>query len=183
MRPWKKILKRKSVIRGEPLVCRYLEKSWLLCLDRQMKEKEAEVGEKQWKWLQREEKEMLDCLRLLCLAPQPSGRWNDGHMNQKLSAWKMVWKKRKKAKWPADCLSQGPHSAMNERKSTKTWERRGTRQSQAKWQNRGDERATVWLGREVTRRKKKGCGQMKREKRRATTVVGDLSNRRIVKGN
>lgn len=35
---------------------------------------------------EREEKEMLDCLHLLSLARWPSGRQDDGHMNQTLSA-------------------------------------------------------------------------------------------------
>lgn len=46
-----------------------------------------------WKRLQRKEKEMLDCLRLLCLAQWPSGERDDGHMNQLLSIWNMAQKK------------------------------------------------------------------------------------------
>lgn len=37
-----------------------------------------------------EREEMLDCLHLLSLARWPSGRQDDGHMNQTLSAWKRV---------------------------------------------------------------------------------------------
>lgn len=62
--------------------------------DRRMRgeERGTRWKKEQWKRLQRREKEMLDCLRLLCLAQWPSGRRDDGHMNQRLSIWNMAKK-------------------------------------------------------------------------------------------
>lgn len=56
--------------------------------DKRMRGEERDTSQRreQGKRVQREEKEMLDCLRLLCPARWPSGGRDDGHMNQRLSA-------------------------------------------------------------------------------------------------
>lgn len=68
--------------------------------DRQVRgeERDTSQGREQWKWLQREEKEMLDCLCLLCLAPMALGWLGWWAHESEAVCWKNGTKKG-----PVDC--------------------------------------------------------------------------------
>lgn len=78
-----------------------------------------------------EREEMLDCLHLLSLARWPSGRQDDGHMNQTLSAWKRVEDENAACQssltWPA-LFHQRKDEESHKEEDAKTY-------SWPKWQN------------------------------------------------
>lgn len=61
--------------------------------DRRMmgEERDTSHGGERWKWLQRERRKRCLTACVFCAWPRwPSGGRDDGHMNQRLSAWKMA---------------------------------------------------------------------------------------------
>lgn len=154
--------------------------------DRKMREKDKNWRREQQKWLQRGEAETLDCSCLLCLAQWPSGGRDDGHMNQRLSVWKMAGKKEKRlrpALW---------HEREEERQAqTEKWKTRRGLQSRPTWQKEeikthhggsGEERTTQGEKQHDGKEKKRERRELKRKEEVVFWVgAGVLIQFRVIK--